>query len=147
MKLNIGSGGKNIEGFLNVDTNIEDIQMRNVSEIRVSHVLEHFGHRESVTVLQNWVNCLKMGGILKIAVPDFDDLVRRRALGEHWDYESIIMGGQVDELDYHKSIWNYDKLHFLMTKLGLQNIQTWQSEIVDCAAYPFSLNLMGRKPI
>lgn len=151
MKLNLGAGARPIEGYENLDGNKGDVifplQYSEVDEIRASHVLEHFGHLESVDVLANWISALKVGGILKIAVPDFDDLMRRRALGNQpYDYEAIIMGGQVDEYDYHKSIWNLDKLRYLMTELGLVDIQTWQSETNDCASYPFSLNLQGRIP-
>lgn len=148
-KLNLGSGNTFIEGYINLDANTGDtiypLGARDVDEIRASHVLEHFGHEESVLVMLNWIDALKSGGVLKIAVPDFDDLIRRKALGENWEYEAIIMGGQTDKYDYHKSIWNHDKLRFLMENMGLINISTWQSEIVDCATYPFSLNLMGVK--
>jgi len=146
MKLNLGSGGKEVPGYMNEDGCIYPLDYREVDEIRASHVLEHFGQEESIAVLANWVGCLKSGGILKIAVPDFDDLIRRRNRGEALNYEGIIMGGQVDERDYHKSIWNTEKLAFIMQGLGLKNIQTWQSEIVDCASLPFSLNLQGEKP-
>jgi hypothetical protein len=150
MKLNLGSGEQVIEGYENIDVKtggcIYPLDYREVEVIRASHVLEHFGHEESVLVMLNWIDALKDGGILRIAVPDFDDLMRRRALGYDLPFESIIMGGQTDEYDYHKSIWNYDKLHFLMHNMGLINIRTWQSEICDCASYNFSLNLQGEKP-
>ena len=145
MRLNLGSGSRPIEGYVNLDGEgmIYPLPYKNLDEIRASHVLEHFGHAESVDVLCHWVDCLRPGGVLKIAVPDFDDLTRRRAMGQNLDFEAIIMGGQVDDLDYHKSIWNLDKLRFIMERIGLEDIQTWQSEMNDCASYPFSLNLMG----
>lgn len=153
MKLNLGSGSCPIEGFINLDGNegdilypIRDMWIGKISEIRASHILEHFGHFESIQVLANWFNCLKSGGVLKIAVPDFDDLIRRYNLGEQLNFEGIIMGGQTDELDYHKSIWTASKLRMIMEGFGLEDVQTWQSEIADCASYPFSLNLMGVKP-
>jgi len=150
MKLNLGSGSCPIEGYDNRDASTGDriypIMWKNVAEIRASHVLEHFGHVESIEVLGNWIDCLKSGGVIKIAVPDFDDLIRRYNLGEQLNFEGIIMGGQTDELDYHKSIWTASKLRMIMEGFGLKDIQTWQSEIADCASYPFSLNLMGVKP-
>jgi len=151
MKLNLGAGHKPIDGYENLDGFKGDsiyplnFDKNSIVEIRASHVLEHFGHEESVTVLSHWIQALRPGGILKIAVPDFDDLIRRRNMGQKWDFEAIIMGGQVDERDYHKSIWTQEKLRYLMEALGLSDIKTWQSEIADCAAYPFSLNLMGVK--
>jgi len=122
---------------------IYPLSFTNVSEIRCSHVLEHYGREESFDVLQQWVSCLKIGGILKIAVPDFSDLMRRKALGENLPFEDIIMGGQVDASDYHKSLWDLDKLRTLMGYCGLTDIQSWHSTIRDCASYPFSLNLQG----
>ena len=150
MKLNLGGGNTSIAGYENVDAKtggqVYPLLYAEVDEIRASHLIEHFGHDESVNVLLNWFDCLRSGGVMKIAVPDFDDLMRRRSRGEDLPYEQIIMGGQVDEYDYHKSIWNLDKLRYLMTKIGLVDIQTWQSEIADCASYNFSLNLRGTKP-
>lgn len=145
MKLNLGCGRQLLDGYLNLDSEstIFPIQYQNLDEIRSSHVLEHFDCLTSVDVVCNWVSCLKVGGILKIAVPDFMDLVRRMRLGEALDYEGIIMGGQVDALDYHKSLWWYEKLYAIMEGAGLVDIKTWQSEISDCASYPFSLNLQG----
>lgn len=145
MKLNIGCGRQPIEGYVNLDSKscIFPLNYSEVDVIRASHVLEHFDCMTSVDVVCNWVSCLKIGGILKIAVPDFDDLIRRRNLGQDLDYEGIIMGGQTDELDYHKSIWTLIKLKTIMEGAGLTDIRTWQSEIVDCASLPFSLNLQG----
>lgn len=147
MKLNLGAGRHILDGYINLDKDdvIFPLDYANVDEIRASHVLEHFDCNTSIDAVCNWVACLKVGGVLKIAVPDFDDIVRRYLHNEPLDVEGVIMGSQSDEYDYHKSIWNNDKLRFIMEGAGLSNIQTWQSETVDCSSYPFSLNLMGVK--
>lgn len=157
MKLNLGSGNCPLDGYVNLDgkdgQSIFPLYIYQLSwpdvpvidEIRASHVLEHFGHSKSIEVLANWIGVLKIGGVLKIAVPDFDDLIRRYNLGEQLNFEGILMGGQTDERDYHKSIWTLSKLRMIMEGFGLKDIQTWQSEMADCASYPFSLNLMGIK--
>jgi predicted SAM-dependent methyltransferase len=150
MKLNLGCGQNKLEGYINMDAldglSIYPLEYKGcVDEIRASHVLEHFGHEESVQVLLNWVDCLVPGGVIKIAVPDFDDLIRRYQAGEPLNYECILFGGQTDKYDYHKSLWSCNKLRFIMESIGLYGIRTWQSEIADCASYNFSLNLMGYK--
>lgn len=149
MKLNLGAGNQPIDGYINLDgangDSIYPLNYQNVDEIRASHVLEHFGIVESIDVLKNWIDCLKVGGVLKIAVPDFEELVRRWKRGVDIDIEAILMGGQTDERDYHKSIWTLPKLRHIMTEFGLTDIRTWQTEILDCASFPFSLNLMGVK--
>jgi len=151
MKLNLGSGCVEIEGYRNLDGNNGDtiypLEYENVDVIRASHVLEHFGRVESVEVLRNWIGCLKQDGLLKIAVPSLP-LVMEQAQVDNSiaSYlEMIIMGGQIDEYDYHKSLWDEDKLRYIMEREGLADIQHWQSEIHDCASYPFSVNLQGVK--
>ena len=149
MKVNLGAGDCLIEGYDNLDAKTGDciypLSRTNLEEIRASHILEHFGQEESYDVLVNWTTCLADGGVLKIAVPDFDELVRLYTSGYQLDFESVIMGGQSDEYDYHKSMWTADKLRFMMEQCGLTDIKTWQSNEQDCAAYPFSLNLQGVK--
>lgn len=146
MKLNLGAGRQPLDGYINLDgangDSIYPLNYSEVDEIRASHVLEHFGIEESVDVVANWIGCLKTGGVLKIAVPDIDEILRRR---DEIDIESYIMGGQTDERDYHKSLWANGKLRKIMEHLGLSNIRTWQSEIADCASLSISLNLMGEK--
>ena len=147
MKLNLGAGRQHIDGYTNLDreTTLFPLNYTEVDEIRASHILEHYDCLTSVDVVFQWVSCLKVGGILKIAVPDFNDLVRRMNAGEERDYEAVIMGNQIDEYDYHKSIWTHDKLREIMEGAGLINVRTWQSEIQDCASLPFSLNLQGER--
>jgi SAM-dependent methyltransferase len=41
-----------------------------VDEILAYQVIEHFKQHEFETVMKNWHNCLKKGGILRIDVPD-----------------------------------------------------------------------------
>ncbi len=75
-KLNLGAGSAPMDGWENLDRKTgEEIYPLNrdgVDEIRASHVLEHFSHQKIPTVLADWVGALKPGGLLKIAVPDFN---------------------------------------------------------------------------
>lgn len=150
MKLNLGGGNQKIPGFVNVDRLLGQEAFPlpayadgSVDEIRASHILEHFGHREVPEVLKEWVRILKPGGVLKIAVPDFDYLVQHRH--DELPLESYLMGGQSDQNDYHKSIFSERKLRDLMRYVGLTDVTRWQSEIQDCASLPVSLNLQGVK--
>ena len=40
-----------------------------------SHSLEYFDRVQAADVLSEWNRCLKVGGILRLAVPDFDKLI------------------------------------------------------------------------
>lgn len=150
MKLNLGGGNQKIPGFHNVDRlhgqeafPLPAYADGSVDEIRASHILEHFGHREVPEVLKEWVRVLKPGGVLRVAVPDFDYLVQHRH--DELPLESYLMGGQSDQNDYHKSIFSERKLRDLMRYVGLTDVTRWQSEIQDCASLPVSLNLQGIK--
>lgn len=117
-----------------------------VHEIVASHCLEHFPHRQIEDVLKDWVRALKNGGKLRIAVPDFAKIAEDYLNGKAQPHEGYVMGGQIDQNDYHKSMFDRDKLRGLLAGAGLVLIEPWKSEIDDCAAYPISLNLEARKP-
>lgn len=167
IKLNLGSGDKPLEGYHNLDAKHGDcifpvkipygttsacLDPEKADEIRASHVLEHFPHGQTQEILKHWVSKLKLGGILKLAVPDFQKIAR--AYVDHLDgknlcpgnLEGYLMGGQTDEYDYHKALFDEPGLRKMMEAAGLVDIQPWTSEIPDCANLPISLNLMGTKP-
>jgi hypothetical protein len=172
VKLNLGAGPTVIGGFIGVDRksggevyplripasdakSIAGIEADglvtpadgSIDEIRASHVLEHFGYQDAMLAIREWVQKLKPGGVLRIAVPDFDGIVAAIGKGNpnNWPIQRYIYGGQTDEDDFHKCAFNEEYLRHLMAEAGLVDISRWTSEIVDCAALPISLNLMGRK--
>lgn len=153
MKLNLGGGEIPIEGFVEVDRKSgQEIYPlaygdNTAAEIRASHCLEHFSHKQVGDVLADWMRVLKPGGVLKIAVPDFAKIAQ-------WYVEkkpglplqSYILGGQTDENDYHKAVFDAGLLTQCLVNAGLENIKAWKSEIADNASFDVSLNLQGTKP-
>lgn len=151
VKLNLGCGNTSIYGYRNLDRKDGfeayplNVENETVDEIRASHLLEHFEEYKVQAVLNDWVSKLKDGGVLKIAVPDLKKISQNYLDGKPQNTAGYIMGGQTDGDDFHKSVFDYDKLRSMMEKAGLTSIQEWQSEITDCASLPISLNLMGTK--
>jgi hypothetical protein len=94
-------------------------------------------------VLKDWIRVLKPGCYLKIAVPDFNYIVKHLD-DEMW--QGYLFGGQMDENDFHKVAFTEDILGGLLIAAGLEDIGPWQDDIGDSAALPVSLNLQGRKP-
>lgn len=152
MKLNLGAGETAIDGFESRDGKRGDVIFPlaeadgSIEEIRASHVLEHFPHRQGPEVLKDWVRALKPGGVLKIAVPDFERIVAAYLEGREIPTEAFVMGGQVDEADFHRAIFDEEHLARMLRAAGLVGVRRWKSEIADCAALPISLNLAGTKP-
>jgi hypothetical protein len=152
IRLDLGAGEMSPPGFrpMGRDHGSEIFPLayadESVDEIRASHVLEHFPFRALGDVIKDWVRCLKKGGKLKIAVPDFARIAQDYLEGVEQPHESYILGAQSDTNDYHKSMFDRDRLRALLAGAGLVLIEPWESEIDDCAGYPISLNLEGRKP-
>ncbi len=157
LRLNLGAGDSHIEGLLNVDRKYGGeayplklnsghlVEPETCELIRASHLLEHFSYTQTIAVMCDWVKALKPGGILKVAVPDFENLVEMYETGSDNTFEQYLMGGHVDENDHHGAIFNAAKLFQLFEVAGLTDIKGWESEITDSASYPFSLNLQGTK--
>ena len=86
VRLNLGSGGYNMPGYINVDqfesvnpdllADATDLPYgpNSVDEIYCGHMLEHLSWDEGQEALRHWWTVLKPGAELSIVVPDFDVL-------------------------------------------------------------------------
>ena len=148
VKLNLGAGSTDIEGFHPLDAKMGhdvrhlEYEDESVDEIRASHILEHFSYREVSSVLGEWLRVLKMGGKIRLAVPDRDWI---DAHPDDPGAEAFLMGGHADTLDVHKSTFNKARLSDIMKRSGLEEINEWESDHKDCSSLPVSLNLEGVK--
>jgi hypothetical protein len=168
LRLNLGSGPNPLPGYWNLDgangdtlypeircgailpdeyslTTIQPVP-GTCDEVRASHVLEHFPHRQVLDVLKCWVSYLKPGGVLKVAVPDFAYIAKHYLDGRPINTQGYVMGGQTDDRDFHKAVFDRDLLTELFHQAGLGDVRPWASDARDCAALPVSLNLQGTRP-
>lgn len=104
-----------------------------VDLVYASHVLEYYDWDEAENiVLPEWKRILKPGGKLRIAVPDFEEL-----LTWYWrkgtpSRLSDIIGplfGKIKNKDgdniYHKSTYDYEVLCKILDSCGFKNISFW----------------------
>jgi predicted SAM-dependent methyltransferase len=159
LKLNLGAGETRIDGYLSVDRKINGgevyplcIADEECDEVRASHILEHFSHKDVLNVLREWVRVLRPGGWLRVAVPDFSWICERFVEPETTPVQRsmlqmYVMGAHADVNDRHGSVFDEDALKDALEHVGLTHIRRWKSEISDCASLPVSLNLMGQKPL
>jgi hypothetical protein len=161
IRLNLGSGGCNLDGYVNLDIadghDCRDLSAyadESVDEVRASHVLEHISFRETGEVLDEWVRVLKPGGVLRVAVPDA--MLCMRAIvgtidgdaGADVDYLSMaLIGGNANENDVHRALFDERGLQVQMQRAGLVAVQKWKGNPGDCSGLPVSLNLEGTKPV
>lgn len=142
--LDVKSGHKVYPLPANIIVGTERVELRDgsVDALYCSHVLEHFSHSETESVLREWVRVLKPGGVIRLAVPNFDWI---KAHADDPMAEQFLLGGHTDENDSHGAIFTDAKLRKMMTAAGLVDIKPWVSELKDCASLPVSLNLQGVK--
>lgn len=157
LKLNVGSSSVCLPGYTNIDRKYggEASPLRyndgtpvaddSVDEILASHVLEHFGHHEVGNVVQDWVRALKMGGRLRVAVPDFTWIAKAHLKRDRRPYYAYLLGGQRDADDFHKCAFDRETLTALLRQCGLHRVRLWTSANPDCSSLPVSLNLEATK--
>ena len=140
MKLHLGCATKALNGFINVDIRdmpgvdmIDDISRlkkfldESADLIYVSHVLEHFGRREYKEVLKRWHAVLKDGGVLRIAVPDFEKIVEH--YNENHDLELLrgfLYGGQNYAQNYHYCTWDFETLSKDLISVGFKEVRKYE---------------------
>ena len=154
LKLDLGAGRTRIPGYTPIDAALgHDVRSlpfasNTADEIRASHVLEHIPFPEASSVVRHWVDILKPGAWLKVAVPDFDKIVEwyKEGRGSEMPLEGYLMGGHTDHNDVHHAIYQQQKLATLLKECGLEDICGWEGDADDCSRHPVTLNVKGRKP-
>jgi predicted SAM-dependent methyltransferase len=141
MKLHLGCGPRHIPGFIHIDAQaashvdivgpVEHLPMgdNSVSLIYASHVLEHFGRYAYKAVLKEWFRVLKPGGILRISVPDFAAcaaIYYENGLADGLSgLVGMIIGGQRNEHDFHKMIFDEAFLRRDLLEIGFSEVLRW----------------------
>ena len=130
-RLHLGSGKVYLPGWTNVDifTSCKADEYADVTSlpydkesfdlIYASHILEHVHRHMVVATLSHWRTILKPGGILRIAVPNFDAIasyyIRGRALD---DVMGLLYGGQNYHLNRHTVAFNMETLSRELVRAG-----------------------------
>jgi len=144
MKLNLGCGWRNFgEDWIHIDggdylhlhsKDIIDLPFDDdsVDLIYASHVFEYFNRQEGEEILKKWYSKLKPGGILRLAVPDFTQMVNlylhqgyplSKFLGPL--YGKMSMG---QETIYHKTTYDFEELGSLLKTCNFKQVvrYNWQ---------------------
>jgi len=142
MKLHLGCGKRNfgndwvhIDGGNHEHLHSQDITTlpfadKTVELVYASHVLSYFDRLEVVEILKEWKRVLIPGGILRVAVPDFEAMTRLYVetsagldnfLGPL--YGKMEMG---DKNIYHKTVYDKSSLKELLLKNGFKNIVLYE---------------------
>jgi predicted SAM-dependent methyltransferase len=140
INLHLGCGVVNHPKFINIDLvpnshvhylrPIDDLSLfsdASVDLIYASHCLEHFPYTKVLQVLSEWNRVLKKGRILRLSVPDFDNIIETYRLSGN-KIESVlsaIVGGQNYKYNYHYVVFNKDYLTDLLLRAGFCQVREW----------------------
>jgi len=142
--VNLGCGDVRYENTINCDMCKGDIDIQadarylpfkdeSIEFIEAHHLLEHFGHRETMAILEEWKRVLKKRGTLVISVPNMEDipslmsnsLIPRVRL---WEATlQFIYGNQNREGEYHKSGFLPEHLMETLFRLGFAVLHYWDN--------------------
>ena len=140
MKFHLGCGKLKLNTFVTSDllSDIADLKLdftklqlfnsSNIEEIYISHAIEHFKRREIIPLILEWNRILKIDGILRIAVPDFEKVVKIYLKNK--DISELIgflSGGQKNEYDYHYVNFDIYILEKLLKACGFDNIERYNT--------------------
>lgn len=141
-KLHLGCGKRHIAGFFHIDalaaphvdlvSRVERLPMfadGSVDLIYASHVLEHFSRKEYREVLHEWHRLLGPGGVLRLAVPDFAACAKlyyeQGLKDELTGLVGLIIGGQRDQYDFHKMVFDRPLLTRELRAVGFGEVREW----------------------
>ncbi|UCF14589.1 MAG: methyltransferase domain-containing protein [Phycisphaerales bacterium] len=149
--VHIGCGTTNSPGFINIDarplahvhiatsdiTSLADFGDGTVDLVYMCHILEHIKDIDLKRVLSEMKRVLKVGGVLRLSVPDFDKLVEvYNASGKDLDAISKqLMGGQDYEYNIHYSVFNNRRLTELLKQIGFREVVPWDPD--NCEHHDF----------
>lgn len=139
MKLHVGCGYKAIKGFVNIDCrhlpSVDEIQNaelltsykpNSVDLLYSCHILEHFGRWRYKQVLQRWYEIIKPGGVLRLAIPNFENICKHYVINKDLPVVmGLLYGGQDYNENFHYVTFDFDSLTKVLKEVGFTEIYLW----------------------
>lgn len=147
-KLHIGCGKNYIPGWTNLDlfSSVKADVYADITAlpfdrgsfdlIYASHVLEHVQRNTVVATLAHWRDMLNEGGILRLAVPNFEAVAKWYAkTGNLNDVMGLLYGGQNHPKNNHFVTFDANTLRRDLIRAGFSEIRFWDWKTTDHAAF------------
>lgn len=106
----------------------------NIDIIYASHLINYFDREEILILLTYWRKKLKIGGTLRLAVPDFEKIIKLYNQG--WDLNYFLgplFGKMIsnNQIIFHKTCYDRSSLCKVLIDAGYSNITEWDHRLVD----------------
>ena len=107
--------------------------------VYAAHTLEHIPRNEVEKVLREWVRITKPDGIVRLAVPDFENMCFLYKVLQY-PIETFLgpLYGQMsmgDETIYHKTTYDFNSLKSLLEDLGMKDIKKYDWKETEHAEF------------
>ncbi|QQS15835.1 MAG: methyltransferase domain-containing protein [Candidatus Moraniibacteriota bacterium] len=138
-KLHLGCGRIYIPGFIHIDLmDFDHIDYKipaddlsvfdddSVDLVYACHILEHFKRTEVKKVLQEWFRVLKPGGVLRLSVPGFEEIVA--IYQKYGDLKLVLgplVGGQTYLYNFHYMAFDFRFLSELLIEAGFKGVRRY----------------------
>lgn len=158
--LNIGTGGVDLPGWINLDETkpgdilaaVPPLPFRSncLAEVLASHVLEHMRLQDGSDLLSDCHRVLKPGGRITVVVPDTRVIAIAYLLGQvsNESLNNLYLYSYIQESPHR---WSYDghTLGRLMRDAGFENVRRLNrfSDPVLMHPAPYQVCVSGIKPI
>lgn len=137
LKLNIGCGHIQMDGYINVDRRelpgidvVADVfglpfAENELAEVRSAYLVEHFSsHILERVLLPHWRSLLKPGGVLTTIAPDGAAMLAAVNSGEMTfeDFREVLFGGQEYDGDFHYNLITPDTFREYLLRAGFRDV-------------------------
>ncbi len=125
-------GWKNVDVFSSVQADVHSsalampFERESFDLIYASHVLEHFTRFFVLAALTHWRDLLKPGGVLRLAVPDFEAICKHYT--KYLDLQQLaglLYGGQDNMVNAHQVAFDEFTLTEALKKVGFVEVREW----------------------
>lgn len=142
-KLHLGCGKRDFGvGWTHIDCGLfPHVHSHNITQLSfddesvdlvyASHVLEYFDREEVLLVLREWHRVLKSGGIIRLAVPDFEAMCKLY-INNNFPLKSFLgpLYGKIqpmglDKSIYHKTVYDFCSLEHVLYASGFSLVKTY----------------------
>jgi|TARA_R110002020_G_scaffold427067_5_gene636415 predicted SAM-dependent methyltransferase len=142
IKINMGCGWRDFgNDWVHIDsgdykhldafsiTDLSQYENNTVDLIYASHVVEYFDRTQIGPLLEEWNRVLKPGGVLRLAVPNFENIAKLYHSGGYsLDYFVGLLYGKMpmgNETIYHKTVYDFESLSKVVESAGFKHPCEW----------------------
>jgi len=141
-KINMGCGWRDFgRSWIHIDsgnyqhldytsiTDLSQFEDNSVDLIYSSHVIDYFDREEVIPLLEEWYRVLRPGGILRIAVPDFDKIAKLYFEGKYnLSYFVGLLYGKMpmgEETIYHRTVYDFLSMKNMLESLSYRKVSLY----------------------